>query len=209
MKTIIIAISLVMASAMPVAAIEIQLRTSQMIYNNAELKANPGEELENLELRVIHNDFFAYGSIDPFRMWGQDVKMYSIGFGYQHALIGNFSMYLKVGYDIPRYDPNGFAWEPVWFYQCQHLAPTYQPERFDHYVATIDNAFTGELGLDYKQRFTDHVSLGLFGAWKIARHEVSAYGLEPDGNPGETGWQVIEGWDFGGYRVGVIMELGF
>lgn len=190
-------------------ALEIQARASQMLYNNSELKANPGEELETLELRLIHKDFFAYGSVDPLRMWGQDIEMYSFGVGYQQPIVGDFILYLKVGYDIPQYDSGGFPWEPVWFYQCQYLAPTYGPARFHHYTAEIDSAFTGELGIDYKHRIYKNLSLGFSGAWRVAKHMVSAYGLEEDGIAGKTGWQVIENWDFGGYRLGVLVEWSF
>lgn len=205
--TVLLALFVIITT--PAQALEVQARAGQFIPNHPDLKANPGEEFETLELRLLHKDFFAYVSVDPLRMWGQEIEMRSVGFGYQQPVVGDFSLYLKVGYDIPHYDHNGFLWEPIWFYQCQYLTPTYKPIQFHHYTAEIDPSFTGELGIDYKHNIYQGLSMGFYGGWKVARHMVSAYGLEENGIPGKTGWQVIEAWDFGGYKVGFLIEWAF
>ena len=110
---------------------------------------------------------------------------------------------------MPSYNPGGFPWEPVFFYQCQYLAPTYAGRKFHHYIVEIDPSFSGELGIDYKHRIYKGLSLGFYGGWKVAKHMVSAYGLEKNGVPGQTGWQVIESWDFGGYKVGLVVGWEF
>ena len=84
---ICMAVLFVLALTCNVQAFEVQARASQMIYNHHDLKANPGDELETLELRLIHKNLgFAYGSVDPLRMWGQDLEMWSVGLGYQQPV---------------------------------------------------------------------------------------------------------------------------
>lgn len=209
MKTALLAIVILVVLSADTQAFELQARTYQTILNHSELRSNTGAQIENFEVRAIHKGLFGYGSVDSFGMFGQEIEMYSFGLGYQQPIVEGVHVYLKVGYDMPNYDSGGFCWEPIWFYQVQYLSPPYGNRIFHHYTAEIDPSFTGELGIDYKRNIYNGLSLGLFGAWKVAKHLVSAYGLEPDGIPGKTGWQVVESWDFGGYKVGVLAEWEF
>lgn len=203
--------ALILIATTPAHGFEVQARVSQRLYENTHLKGDPGTELgDTLELRLIYKNAFAYVGKDPFRLFGQGCEMYSLGVGYQHPFWNVFRVFFKIGYDMPSYDPNGFIWEPVWFYQCQYLAPTYAGIKFHHYMVEIEPSFTGELGLDCQKHIWKGLSLGFFGAYKFARHEVATYGLEIDGVPGRTGWQVIDpSFNFGGYRIGVLAEWRF
>lgn len=187
------------------ASADVQVLTKRMIYSDSDLKAGQG-----LELRAGLSNWFIYGSNQPFQMFGQWSDMRSIGAGASYDLGHGFYVFGKVGYDMPDYDANGFGWEGVWFYQNQYLSPTYRKGcPFHHYQVEIDDAFTGEIGLEYKHKIYKALYLGLSGSYKVARHEVSTFGLEPDGIPGVTGWQVIEDRDFGGYNVGFMVGYDF
>lgn len=188
----------------PASAATVMVKTSQMIYNNSQLK--PGQALE---LRLGYDNYFIYGSNSPLEMWGQWIDMRSFGAGAVIDLWQGFSGFLKVGYDMPDYSKDNFGWEGVYFYQCQSLAPTYFPQRFQHYTAEIKDAFTGEVGLSYDYLLTKHIAAGLSASYKYAKHTLNTYGLNKDGVPGQTGWQTNDQFDFGGYNVGFQVRYVF
>lgn len=205
MKRILMAMLFVFISITSAYALELEVKTTRMIYDNDDLKADPG-----FEVRLKHKDVFLYGSTNPVYMFAQWVDMNSVGVGFQHRLYEGLYIYFKGGYDMPDYDATGFGAEGIWFYQCQYLAPTYAPHKpFKHYTTEIDDSMTGEVGIDYKKQLWKDLYVGMSAGWKVAKLDVATFGVDEGGIPGTTGWQVIRNWDFGGYCVGFSVEWKF
>ena len=80
---------------------------------------------------------------------------------------------------------------------------------FQHYNATLDNAFGGEVGINIQKQIWKGLSLGLDAGYRYLKINEYVCGWNDGGAPGVTGWILEQNRDMGGFKVSVFLEYRF
>jgi len=195
---------LILISITPANAFELEVKGSQMIYNDKETKAGPG-----IELKVKINDLYGYLSESRIWLYGDWIRLNGFGVGFEYSITKRISFWSQIGYYVPDYREDQFCIEQLGGYQNKYLAgvadtPTWWPR----YTANWASDFGGELGIDYHRRIYWKISFGGFISYRCLRlNEMVTSYKEIDSD--DVAWFVEQNRGFGGFKVGFQISYEF